>query len=183
MLPVCVGSFIYGLSYVAYASNISFLATDLKLSTAQTGYAQTVCMGVGVVVGILLPKLMKLFKAQTMNMGILAMAIGLGILVFAPNLVVLLIGAAFIGIAFGLYFPAGYAMVSTYSSGSPAAALATWSIVGTAGQILSPFIVTPLMGLFSDKASLRLAFCMVLCLIFVIVNVILTGKNRVTQTD
>jgi|GEM_PF-3988730 len=165
MLPILIGTLCFGLGFMVYSTNISFLTGSLHLTAVEAGYANTLFMVGAVVSGLLVKKSIRIFKTKTMAVSLWILAAGLLVEANAVNLAAMLVGAFLIGFGFGTFCPVGFSTVPALTSGNPSAGLAMFTGSMTIGQIISPLIITNLAGSANGGITRRYMIGMIITII------------------
>lgn len=140
----CVLGFFFFVGYVTFAISISLFldATGLGDATS-TSLAMTLNTGFGVIAGLIFGKLVERLKFYIISFSALCAVLGFVLIYFAPNIILVYAGAAFLGLTFGLSGAGGGYVISRITT-SPEQIGPSFSLLmtfTTAGVIASPFIV------------------------------------------
>lgn len=138
-----------------YSNNNAFLVVDKGIGdSAASGLGMAFFCAGGILMGLLYGKLAKALGKFTMAAGFFVMAASYVVMAVAPSIAVFYIGCLIFGLGMSVVMPNVFLNVG--SSVAPAAvglALSIATCVQNFGQFCSPYIVSPLTGLFGGSAS------------------------------
>lgn len=147
MVMICSAIFVYAIIYFTFFGYLAFIIDSKGFGDASASGVATMLMTLfSIFMGIIFGKLVLTIQKFILPLSLLANAIGFFILSIAPSLVIIFVGAIFVGMGFGLLMPFG-TMKVTDAAPKKAATFAnalfmTFVNVGTA---ISPTI-TVLIG-------------------------------------
>ncbi len=108
MMFVCGSIFIYAIIYFAFFGYLSFVIDAKQLGTAaSTGLATMLMTVASIIMGIIFARFIRVLKNASLPIILIANVIGFYALSAATNFGMIIAGAIFIGIGFGLLMPYG----------------------------------------------------------------------------
>ncbi len=107
MLFICIAIFIYAIIYFAFFGFISYVVDELGGNAAQSGLASMVMTLLSLIAGIIFSKTITVLKRASLPIILFINVIGFYVMSQASSFGVLVIGAALVGIGFGLLMPYG----------------------------------------------------------------------------
>lgn len=185
MLFICIAILIYAIIYFAFFGYISYVVEEVGGNAAQSGIASMVMTAVSLIMGIIFAKVLNIFKKAALPIILLANVIGFFILSQATSFGIIAIGAAFVGMGFGLLMPYGTMRVieaAPKSAGSFANGMyMTFVNLGTA---ISPAILALIGGIFNRNNDGQFIWLVSSCLLLVgtVIAIILVFTDKKTQT-
>jgi MFS family permease len=152
MLFICFAILCYAVIYFGFFGFISYVVEALGGNSAQSGLASMAMTLLSLIAGILYAKALHIFKKASLPIMILVNAIGFFLLSQATSFGMVVIGACFVGLGFGLLLPYGTMRIieaAPKSAGSFANGMyMTFVNLGTA---IAPAILTLIGTLFGRK--------------------------------
>ncbi|MGB4660912.1 MAG: MFS transporter [Mobilitalea sp.] len=186
MMFICLSIFVYAIIYFAFFGFISYVVEAVGGNAAQSGLATMVMTAMSLIMGLLFAKVLHLFKKAMLPMVLLANVIGFFILSQATSFGIIVVGAAFVGMGFGLLMPYGTMRVieaAPKSSGTFANGLyMTFVNVGTA---ISPMLLAVIGAIFNKKNDGQFIWLVasILLVAGTVISIILTLTNKKVQTQ
>jgi MFS family permease len=158
MLFICVAILMYAIIYFAFFGFISYVVEKVGGNAAGSGLASMVMTALSLVMGIIFAKVLDIFKKITLPLILFANVIGFFILSQANSFGIIILGAAFVGVGFGLLMPYGTMRVieaapkssATFANGM----YMTFVNVGTA---ISPAILAIIGTVLIEKMMVSLS--------------------------
>ena len=181
MLFICIAIFIYAIIYFAFFGFISYVVEEIGGNAAQSGLASMVMTLLSLIAGIAFAKVLHILKKASLPIILLANVIGFYIISQATGFGVLVLGAAFVGIGFGLLMPYGTMRVieaAPKSAGTFANGMyMTFVNVGTA---ISPMLLAIIGTIFNRKDDGQFIWfvCSILLVLGAIISIILAFTNK-----
>lgn len=158
----CLVIFVFSITQYTYATNISLLLENTGLGTsAMSGVANACITAASFLSGMLMGGIIKVFKKYTFTFGIFCIVAGLLLSAWAPSLLAVLAGGAFVGLAIGSSTPSGLlAVAAAVPSAGATGAIAAFSAASTFGLFCSPLVInflTSLVGGVSEQSRCLVA--------------------------
>ena len=153
MLKICIGIFVYAMIYFTFFGYLAFVIDSKNLGDASiSGLATMIMTLFSIIMGVVFGKLVRTIQRFILTFSLLGNAIGFLFLSLASSIGMIFIGAAFIGVGFGLLMPYG-TMKITDAAPKKAATFAnglfmTFVNIGTA---LSPTITVLVGNIFNNQ--------------------------------
>lgn len=144
-------SILFFISINVFNTNIAILLENLGYKSDTSGLITAIYTLIGLFAGFILNKVVKTFKTNTLTFACLLAAIGF-FLIATQQIVLIFIGAAFLGFAFATRNPAGITFSANMTSEAKSAlAIAIFNGCGQFGCFLSPYIINYLSNLFNSN--------------------------------
>lgn len=174
-----IESFVFGMGLLTFMGNVSVCSISVE-QPRLASYSKCIYMIVLCIVGIFIPRIMKLFKQKTMLAGLVFAALGLLCLGFKTSPALIIMCAVLFGIGFGIYFPSAYATIpGMVKPTSITMAISYFSIAMSIGCLLNPYIVTSGATLINDSINTRYLLASILiAAVIIILEVILKPKKE-----
>lgn len=135
-------SILFFISINVFNTSISLLVENIGLSSYISGIVTSIYTIIGILAGLLLSKIVKIFQRQTLTFACLLACIGLFILGIANNICLIIIGTILVGFSFATRNPAGITCSANMVSAKQSAfAIAIFNGCGQLGSFLSPFVL------------------------------------------
>ena len=166
--------FVVFLVLLVLANNLSFLLLEKNIGTSENaGIALGIYAVAGLLVGLAYGKIDKYIKAKKIPLAMFLFAIGFFCAIIAKSIFVVYLGSFIAGAALSLFFP--QIMLYTGMSVKPIAipmAVSLLTCFQNLGQILCPYVINNLIGLFTPTEHLQLYKYIFACIAFVILTAI-----------
>lgn len=181
MMFICIAIFIYAIIYFAFFGFISYVVEEIGGNAAQSGLATMIMTLLSLIAGIAFAKVLHILKKTALPVILLANVIGFYIISQAASFGVLVAGAAFVGIGFGLLMPYGTMRIieaAPKSAGTFANGMyMTFVNVGTA---ISPMLLAIIGSIFNRKNDGQFIWlvCSILLVAGMIASIILTFMKK-----
>lgn len=175
-------SFLCQIFVTGYNANIALFIQDKNLGGVEVaGMVNSLFMLIGIPAGFLVGKLTKVFKRNIFFVSVSFIAGGFFITAFSTNMILVYIGAFFIGFGFAVRCPSAMTFaVEMVTSDSAAMAIAIVGAAGNIGNFISPFIINGIMNTVADGISGAFNACGV-CVLIIAGLYLFTNpiKNRI----
>lgn len=163
--------FLFSLFMNTYNTNISLYVIERQFGgSIQASIAGAFCTFGGVVAGIMLKKVLSIFRKYIISLSLLITALGLGLTFIGTNLLLVYGGGVLVGFGFAVLTASGTFLVSQYVTPVVVSmGIAIFSSVSNLGSALSPVFVNKISGVFfSEVKGKFLLAAVALMFIFVI---------------
>ena len=146
---LCMASFLHTLFINAYNTNISiFILENITSDTTVTGMVTALNAGFALMTGLIFGKILNRFQNLTLPVSIFCAALGYGIILFVPGLAGAYICSALCGISLSSFMACCSFLISiTVSQEKVAGAGGLFSIFGSIGGFIAPFVLAFLAGI------------------------------------
>ncbi len=181
MLFICIAIFLYAIIYFAFFGFVSYVVEKIGGNAAQSGLASMVMTLLSLIAGIIFAKVINILKKSSLPVILLINVIGFFIISQATGFGILALGAAFVGLGFGLLMPYGTMRIieaAPESAGSFANGMyMTFVNVGTA---ISPMILAIIGSVFNRKDDGQFIWfiCSILLVVGAVVSIVLALINK-----
>ena len=152
---LCMASFMHTLFINAYNTNISiYIMENITRSTSVTGTVTALNSAFALMTGLLFGKILNTFGKLTLPMSILSAAAGYAVIMFVPGLAGAYIGSALCGISLSSFMACCSFLISvTVSQDKVAGAGGVFSIFGSAGGFIAPFVLGGIASLIGGNTA------------------------------
>ena len=152
---LCMASFMHTLFINAYNTNISiFILENITDSTSVTGTVTALNAAFALMTGLLFGKILNGLGKLTLPVSILSAAVGYCVILFVPGLAGAYIGSALCGVSLSSFMACCSFLISvTVSQDKVAGAGGMFSIFGSAGGFIAPFVLGMLAALFGGNTA------------------------------
>ncbi|KZL39420.1 MFS transporter [Secundilactobacillus collinoides] len=177
-------SFFSMLIYNVYANNISIYITEHHIGgSSQAGTASMIGLFGGLVCGIFVAKLAKVFGASTIGISFITMALSFLIVGFTTSLIVVMIGSFLSGAGLSLcmaQYP--YLISISVDSATAPTAFGFYNACLAFGGALSPIIINAIMVPFKNSAVLNtFTVSGIIALVIGLIVIFSRFQNRIIQ--
>lgn len=173
-----VAAFCFGVGYINYLTNVSFIMADFGLGAKAASYGNVALTAGAVVGGLILGLTFKIFKVKTPACGMFLLALGAMLLFFAQNAVIVIIAGAIMGLGFGTYAPSSFATLPEFLPAiGVTKGIMIWSFVMSVGMFVSPYLTTSIATLLGASSGVRLLMG-VLYLVIAFVCIIIAAAPK-----
>ena len=157
----CAVIFIFSIAQYTYATNVALLLENTGLGTSAMSGVATACIAAASFLsGMFMGHIIRIFRRYTFTFGISCIVIGLLLSAWAPSLVVVLAGGAFVGIAIGSSIPSGLlAVAAAVPAAGATAAIAAFSAASAFGMFCSPLVINNITLLFGSSGEQSRYLC------------------------
>ncbi|MDD3392522.1 MAG: MFS transporter [Bacilli bacterium] len=135
-------SILFFIGINVFNTSISMLVKDSGYNSYMSGIVTAIYTIIGIVAGLVLNKVVKIFKKQTLTFASFLAFLGFLIIGFFSNILFIYVGAILLGFAFATRNPAGITFsANMVDKDHSALAIAIFNIGGQIGAFLSPLII------------------------------------------
>lgn len=141
---LCMASFMHTLFINAYNTNISiYILENITRSTSVTGTVTALNSAFALLTGLLFGRILNKLGKLTLPISILSAAAGYAVIMFIPGLAGAYIGSALCGVSLSSFMACCSFLISvTVSQDKVAGAGGLFSIFGSAGGFIAPFVLS-----------------------------------------
>ena len=152
---LCMASFMHTLFINAYNTNISiFITENITQSTTVTGMVTALNAAFALMTGLLFGKILNKLGKLTLPVSILCASIGYAVILFVPGLAGAYIGSALCGVSLSSFMACCSFLISvTVSQDKVAGAGGVFSIMGSAGGFIAPFVLGGIAALIGGNTA------------------------------
>lgn len=179
LFAIMIQGFLFAVGWMTFMANTSLYVISMGIGNeAQAGVLTTALMVGATVIGLLLPKVLKLTGEYCYAFSSAAGALGLLIFAFSSNFIMLIIASLIVGFGFGVFVPA--AMAQLPNRINPAAGTMIIGFFSTAfnlGGFINPLIITNGAALINDSVSTRFLLGAILLAVNLIIGVAVAKKT------
>ena len=152
---LCMASFMHTLFINAYNTNISiYILENITRSTSVTGTVTALNSAFALLTGLLFGKILNKLGKLTLPISILSAAVGYAVILFIPGLAGAYLGSALCGISLSSFMACCSFLISvTVSQDKVAGAGGIFSIFGSAGGFIAPFVLGFVAGLIGGNTA------------------------------
>lgn len=144
-------SILFFISINVFNTNIALLLENIGYKSDTSGIVTAIYTLIGLIAGLILNKIVKIFKTNTLTVACLLAAIGF-FLIATKNIILIFIGSALLGFAFATRNPAGITFSANMVDKSKSAlAIAIFNGAGQFGAFLSPYIINYISNFFNKN--------------------------------
>lgn len=154
LIGLMVLYFVVCYAAIIVALNLPFIMQAYKYSSSMVGTVISVFFLAIMLPGLILNKLLSLFKKMTIFYGLLSIALGLLIVSVTANIALIFVGVIFTGLGYGLVQPIIYDKTANIATSKAIVlALAFVMSVNYLSILTTPFIVDGLASFLQDKSE------------------------------
>lgn len=152
---LCMASFMHTLFINAYNTNISlYILENITDSTSVTGMVTALNAAFALMTGLLFGKILNKVGKLTLPVSILIASLGYLVIMFVPGLAGAYIGSALCGVSLSSFMACCSFLISiTVSQEKVAGASGLFSIFGSAGGFIAPFVLSFLAGMLGGNTA------------------------------
>ena len=152
---LCMASFMHTLFINAYNTNISiYILENITRSTSVTGTVTALNSAFALLTGLMFGKILNTLGKLTLPISILSAAAGYAVILFVPGLAGAYMGSALCGISLSSFMACCSFLISvTVSQEKVAGAGGVFSIFGSAGGFIAPFVLAFIAGILGGNTA------------------------------
>lgn len=183
LIMVIVQGMLFGLCWATFMTNAALYVFDLGVGNeAQTGYLlMTQALGC-VLMGLVLPKVIKITGKYCFVLASSLAALALWMLYFSANLPMLLVSSLVLGLGFGLFLPAANTLIPNNVHPSMITmSISIFCALFSVGSFLNPYLITLGAAAFNGSIATRFMIAAIIQSINLIVSLIAVKKIAIRQ--
>lgn len=152
---LCMASFMHTLFINAYNTNISiYILENITASTSVTGMVTALNAAFALMTGLVFGKILNTLGKLTLPLSILSAAVGYAVILFVPGLTGAYIGSALCGVSLSSFMACCSFLISvTVTQDKVAGAGGVFSILGSAGGFIAPFVLGGIASLIGGNTA------------------------------
>ena len=171
-------SILFFISINVFNTSIALLLENIGYKSDISGLVTAIYTLIGLFAGLILNKVVKIFKTNTLTFACAIATIGF-FLIATKQIILIFIGSALLGFAFATRNPAGITFsANMVTAAKSALAIAIFNGAGQLGAFLSPYIINFISNLFNSNIVTTFTVSGIFMLIVTIIHFLLNPIKK-----